>query len=564
MRWWLAGAFVAIAVVTAVLVATVASRQSAEGLKANSEDVAVGKTVAAAFAVEQSLETGNLAQALPLIASRRGLALFVFGRDGRLLTAATSLGIHWQAVPGGPDAVTDALANRRFVQTGHQSGATVAALPLRHTESGRALVAFAPRPAAYSRSLAIFRHEIVRAALWGVLAAAAVGLLAATLVARRLRGIDAAAAAIEEGNFDVELRPWLGDEVGSLALRIDRMRRRLHGSFEQLRNERDRLGRLFEQLHEGVVGVDQELVAQYANATAKRLSTVEVGTVLPEDWGGLRVHDLARGLFRPDATIAEARVETANHRVVSVVGVPAGGSDLAVLVLTDVTEHERRERAEREFVANASHEMRTPVSAIISAVEALQAGAMDSPDDRSAFVDVIERQAARLARLTRSLLLLAKAQTGQGELPLEPVALRPLLEEIAAFSEVPTDVTVEIDCPNGLAALAQRDVVEQVVANLLGNAVRHASSGTVRLTAHAAAQRVVIEVTDDGPGFPVEVGERIFDRFYSGQQGRRDGFGLGLAIVREAVRELGGTIQVESRPGRGTTARVTLAGVPPA
>jgi two-component system phosphate regulon sensor histidine kinase PhoR len=558
MRWWLAGAFVVIAALTAVVVATVSSRQSGHAVRSNSEDLAVGKTVSAAFAVEQAMKRGRLGEMAPLIGARRDLVLFVFSAKGRLLSPPVLAGVAWRSVPAGRRALAVALAGHRFVSTA-SSGATVTALPLRRTGPAAALVSYSPRPAAYVRSLAIFRREVVRAALWAVLAAAAAGLVAATLIARRLRRIDDAAVAIEQGDFERRLDPRFHDEVGSLARTIDRMRRQLRDSFEQLRGERDRLGRLLEQLNEGVVAVDRGLVVRFANRAARTLfgsKTLVPGERLPERWANAPLAGLAQGLFRSDAAVAEARVETGSGRILSIVGVPAGASELAVVVLRDVTEQEQRERAEREFVANASHELRTPVSAILSAVEALQSGAKDSPADRDAFLAVIDRQSTRLTRLIRSLLLLARSETQQGEIQLEPVQLQPLLASVVSSFDA---AAVKVECPAGLAALAEPDVAEQVVANLVGNALKHASGDGVAITAYRAGDSVVVEVNDDGPGIPPDAQSRIFDRFYSGRDGRRDGFGLGLAIVREAVRALGGSVEIDSAPGRGTTARVFLA-----
>ena len=556
MRWWLAATFVFIAMLTAALVAAVSSRQADNAVRANSEDIAVGKTVTASFVVERAIAHGTLAESLPLIAARRGLALYVFAPDGRLLSPPVSNGVDWKTLRGRRAVLAEALAGHRAVQS--SDGVTLAALPLRRTAVAKALVSYAPRTAAYGATIAIFRHEVARAALWGVLAAAAVGLLAATLIARRLRRIGQAAAAIERGDFGTPLASSFGDEVGSLALSIDRMRRRLRDAFEQVRADRDRLGRLLEQLHEGVVAVDTSLDVRFANARAHRLlgdGIIAEGQPLPETWANLSLVRFARALFRGDAQLSEARVTLEHDQTIAVVGVPAAASDLALLVVTDITELERRERAEREFVANASHELRTPVSAIAGAIDALEAGAKHTPEERDAFLALIRRQTDRLGRLTRSLLLLARAQTGQQELELEPVPLRPLLADVVATATV--DGSVTLDCEQDLVAFTHRDMTEQVVLNLVGNALAH-TRGRVAVAAREELESVVIEIADSGSGIPPDVRRRMFDRFYSGSRGRRDGFGLGLAIAHDSVRALGGTIDIESSTS-GTVARVTLA-----
>jgi signal transduction histidine kinase len=338
------------------------------------------------------------------------------------------------------------------------------------------------------------------------------------------------------------------------------MRTRLGEAFEQLSAERDRLERLLEQLHEGVLAVDRELNVQFANENAKLLlagESLDKGAPLPETHGGLPLRRVAEGLFAPGAPVAEARSHREDGAMISLVGVPASSSDLAVLVFADITEQERRRQAEREFVTNASHELRTPVTAIASAVEALKAGAEDSPESRRRFIDLIERQATRLTRLSSSLLLLARAQTKQQNLQLEPVELRGLLSEIAVAS-VPADgVEVRVDCPKPVVAVGQRDIVEQVVSNLVGNAVKHTVAGEIVLRAEQNGSKATIEVVDTGPGISPAVQARIFDRFYS-LEGNGRGFGLGLAIARESAEAIGGTLTIESESGRGTIARVTL------
>jgi signal transduction histidine kinase/HAMP domain-containing protein len=552
MRWWLAGAFVAVAVLTAGVIVTVSSRQVGRALTQNSRDVAIGQTVSAGFALGRSVDPE---QTLADYRRRDGLALFLFAKDGRLVAEAHGT-TAWTDVPQHAKALARALAGRRYAASFGGGTDTVVALPMRRDPAAGALVAYAPRAHAYATSLSIFRSEVLRVALWTALGAAFLGLCAAALISRRLRRIAAAAQAIERGGFDIELEPGFLDEVGLLAQSVERMRRRLGEAFEQLAAERDRLELLLDRLHEAVLAVDEELTVQYANASMRRLlPELDPNVRLPEHFGDLPLRAVARGLFQRGTPVSEARTTTPDGATYAVVGIPAAGTGLAVLVLADITRHERQQRAEREFVANASHELRTPVAAISTAVEALELGAREDPEERDRFIALIGRQATRLTRLTSSLLVLARAQTREEGMPLVEIDLEPFLERVASASDVP-DVRVERN--GGGVALAQPDVLEQVVANLVANAVKHAPGEPVVLRAAHLNGETVIEVADRGPGISPELRERIFDRFYAGGGAERGGFGLGLAIARDSAEAMGGRLELDSREGVGTTARVIL------
>lgn len=564
MRWWLSFAFALIAAVTAAVVTQVFAQRSETAFRERAEALAVGNSVAAAESVARAFREleEQPGASVREIADRRRISLFVFDGEAELLTATRSRRTQLADVPDRDEALAVALEGRRYVEPHDDGRLVVVGLPLPNGGEARALLAFAVRPE-LAAEVEIARDKIVEAAVLAVVIGAATGLLVAMLIAARLRRIAGAASAIEGGRFDLALEPTFGDELGALAATVDRMRVRLRDSFEAVSADRDRLHTLLARLREGVLTVDRELCVDYANPTAARflgLQPLDGRVPLPEPWPSFSLRDLAASLFRTEAPVAEARVAVDEDVTLAVVGVPAGaGSQTAILVLADVSERERRERAEREFVANAAHELRTPLAAITSAVEVLQGGAKEDPAARDRFLDAIERQSARLGRLAQTMLTLARAQTRVDAAAPARIEVRPLLEEIAASLEAAPGVEVSVDADPRLAVLADRDLLHQALSNLAGNAAKHTDHGSIELAAQRAPGGfAAVEVRDTGPGMAPAEQQRAFERFYRGSDSEGEGFGLGLAIVRQAVRSLGGTVDLHSVEGVGTTARVVL------
>ena len=209
-----------------------------------------------------------------------------------------------------------------------------------------------------------------------------VGLLLAQLIALRLRRLTAAAEAIAHGDFETPLHYRFRDEFGALAQSFDRMRRQLRRSFRHIEGERDRLRLLLERLHEGVVTVDDQLVVHSRTRRRGACSATRArgGRPAPRAVDGFSLREFAAGLFDSGSALAQAHVRPDDEQALALVGIPAQPEgDTVMIVLDDLTEQERRELAEREFVSNAAHELRTPLTTIIGAIEVLQGGAKDDP-----------------------------------------------------------------------------------------------------------------------------------------------------------------------------------------
>ncbi|TMM28344.1 MAG: PAS domain-containing protein [Actinobacteria bacterium] len=315
--------------------------------------------------------------------------------------------------------------------------------------------------------------------------------------------------------------------------------------------------RVLTQLPQGVVLVDSKLVIEYANPAARKLLGVGApGVPLPEPWPDFSLRDLAASLFASRRPAGGTLVNT-EQRFLWIEGLPPSTAENAILIVEDVTERERARRNEREFVENAAHELRTPLAAIVSVMDVLESGAKDIPEARDRFLKHIRVHSERLSRLARSLLVLARLQTGVEQPRLTVVPVRPLLEEIAGRIDLARGVEVAVRSSGEIGVLADRELLHRAISNVAENSAKHTQAGEIVLEARENGNTTVLEIRDTGAGMTQEERERAFQRFYRSSNGT-DGFGLGLAIAQEAVLAIGGTIELESKAGVGTLVRLAL------
>jgi two-component system phosphate regulon sensor histidine kinase PhoR len=255
-------------------------------------------------------------------------------------------------------------------------------------------------------------------------------------------------------------------------------------------------------------------------------------------------------------------VGTVRRRNFSVTAAPvrAAGANGAVLVLHDITELRRLERVRRDFVANVSHEFKTPLTAIQGFAETLLNGALDDRANRKRFVEIIREHARRLARLTDDLLKLSRIEAGRLELEIRPVPVEALVNgcvETARLKAEAKGIEIHVETQKGSPPIRGDGVqLGEVLQNLLDNAVQYTpTGGRVEVISCANGQNVVFTVADTGIGVPEADLERIFERFYRVDAARSreaGGTGLGLSIARHIVEAHGGRIWVESAVGLGS------------
>ena len=226
-----------------------------------------------------------------------------------------------------------------------------------------------------------------------------------------------------------------------------------------------------------------------------------------------------------------------------------------LLLLRDVTDARRAEATRRDFVANASHELRTPVAAVRAAAETLLSGAVEDPAAARSFVEIVARHAERLARLTSDLLDLSRIESRQWQIEQSPVDVgllsRQVVDLVAPEAHA-KELSIRTKVPEGTRVRGDARALEQVLVNLVENGVKYTGEGTVTVDAEREGEHVVLSVSDTGPGIERHHLPRIFERFYRVDAGRsreQGGTGLGLAIVKHLVQAMGGEVGVESGEG---------------
>jgi two-component system phosphate regulon sensor histidine kinase PhoR len=420
---------------------------------------------------------------------------------------------------------------------------------------------------------AAVRHSLWLAAL-GILAiTAAVSFTFSLLFSTRINQVKRFAQRAAAGDFTPLQRRAARDELADLADAVGGMVVQLGQTIRTLTDERNRSAAILGSMVEGVavVGGDERIL--YCNQAFEQILELPQGSSQGKKLvEGLRQAELVTAVRQVlpggDEVTGEVEVGTVRRRSFSVTAAPvrAAGASSAVLVLHDITELRRLERVRRDFVANVSHEFKTPLTAIQGFAETLLGGALDDEANRKRFMEIIREHAQRLARLTDDLLKLSRIEAGRLDLESGPVSVAGLVNgcvETARLKAESKGVRITVELPKGLPPV-RGDAVQlgEVLQNLVDNALQYTPpGGSIDVTAYSNGGEVIFTVADTGIGIPESDLERIFERFYRVDAARAreaGGTGLGLSIARHIVDAHGGRIWVESAVGQGSRFRFSI------
>jgi two-component system phosphate regulon sensor histidine kinase PhoR len=425
------------------------------------------------------------------------------------------------------------------------------------------------------RQLAEWQRTLLLGCLAVTAVAAAILYALARQLARPVVGLRAAAARLASG--DVSADPPATDvaEFADIAAALVRLREQLVERGLTIGRQDTQQEAVLGSMIEGVLAIDGRRRILGINRAAADLLDVEA-----EQAAGRPLQDVIRNpdLRRFALTAIDCRepveddllLRGIRDRTIRLRGTAlrdASGDGGAVIVLNDVTEVQRLENVRRDFVANVSHELKTPVASIKGFVETLLDGALDDRNDARRFLGIVARQADRLAAIIEDLLALSRIEQSEtsGKLPLDPQPLAGIL--VTASDDcrpraVERSIRLEVDCPPDLIVTVNGPLLEQAVINLVDNAIKYSEAGkAVWLSADNDATGPAIRVRDEGCGIAAEHLPRLFERFYRVDKARSrvlGGTGLGLSIVKHIVQAHAGTIVVESTPGVGTTFTIRL------
>jgi two-component system phosphate regulon sensor histidine kinase PhoR len=404
-----------------------------------------------------------------------------------------------------------------------------------------------------------------------------IALVLSIVIARRISAplvkLSGAADSIARGDYGKKVLVSSFDEVGALAASFNAMSEACAAQIAQMNQDREQLRAIFRSMVEGVLVLDAQQTILFANEAASQLLGVALQSAQGQKvWQVFRLRQLNEAVEKILASDEPYRCDLewtgSERRALALQGARLPGQPHrgAVLVFHDITHLRKLETVRQDFVANVSHELKTPLAAIQATVETLLDGAMHDAEHNVRFLERIRESGDRLHRLVQDLLTLARIESSQAPLELEPIALQLAVEACISRqgdrAKAKDLQLIAEPAPEPVAALGDEEALAEILDNLVDNAIKYTpAGGTITLRWFAEDREAILQVVDTGVGIPEKDLPRIFERFYRVDKARSrelGGTGLGLSIVKHLVQALGGTVAADSQVGRGSSFTIRI------
>lgn len=500
------------------------------------------------------------------LATDLGARVTLVAADGRVMGDSTQTPDELTRLVNHGTRPEIAEAREAGLGTSQRHSTTVEAdlmyVAVRTTHPAVAYVRLALPLTTVAQQVSALRNSIGVAMAATIPVALAVAWLLSAPLGRRVQAVAAIARRYASGDMAVPAYDYGDDELGTVARALDASARELARRVSELTRDRARMEAVLSGMVEGVLVVDRAGHLQTMNGAARAMLKADRPDIGRPYLEIIRHPDVAAQVAAalegqsPRRREFSMVVDPSRTFVAGAAPVAADGGG-AVLVLHDITDLRQADQMRRDFVANVSHELRTPLTAIRGYVEALL-DEPDTPEHSRKFLDVIVRHSVRMERLVTDLLRLARLDANQEPIELATCDVEQLLTTVAADLEPAATakhqrITVTVH-EAATQVKADAGKLHDIVRNLVENAVNYAPDGTaIQISALPRDGRILIEVTDAGPGIPPDDLSRVFERFYrvDKSRSRPGGTGLGLAIVKHLVELHGGEVRAENRPEGG-------------
>ncbi len=419
---------------------------------------------------------------------------------------------------------------------------------------------------------------IILAIFAGIAVAVVLGYRYLYGLTRPIKEITEAAVTIAGGRFDRRVHVWTDDEIGRLGNTFNFMADKLNNMIEELRDDKSKIEAILTSSMNGVIAVDNNGKVMITNPVAERLLDIQEKNVVGRDLFELaRNKEAARALKDILTSGKDGPVELSltwpDEIIIRIFSSPImlkgrhGRVIGTLMIIQDITDIRKLEKIRSDFVANVTHELRTPLTSIRGFIETLKEGAIEDPERRRRFMEIIEIEAERLERLIEDILLLSEIENRTFPLPVDRIDVEEIITEdilgMLGRKAEEKSITLKTYFEDGLPYLLMNtDRFKQMMINLVDNAIKYTPrGGRVLVSAYKNDGLMVIRVKDTGIGIPEEHHKRLFERFYRVDRGRSrklGGTGLGLAIVKHIVLSVDGSIKVSSQPGVGTEFKIEI------
>ncbi|NLJ34342.1 MAG: cell wall metabolism sensor histidine kinase WalK [Firmicutes bacterium] len=419
------------------------------------------------------------------------------------------------------------------------------------------------------QTLADIRTFLLSATVVALLITGVIGAGLARTITRPITEVTKKAALIAAGDFDQHIQVRAADEIGQLGETFNYLSSRLKENLREIAHQKNKVEAILFYMNDGVLALDEGGTLIHINPTACRMLGLVPEEALGKSWREipllLEIEEGLEQLWAGRDNISLQLVTPRSKPLVLQVHLTSlrdAGENLSgtVIALHDVTEQEKLDSMRRDFVANVSHEIKTPLTTVKGYVETLLNGALEREELVVPFLKVVLRETDRIARLVRDLLQLSQLDYEEIRWRKRPLFLQDLLPGalqrwLVEAEKQALKLTLRLP-PDLPPVLADKDRLEQVVENLLSNAVKFTpAGGSINIGARVEGDFIRTSIADTGIGIPLEDQDRIFERFYRVDKARSrslGGTGLGLAIAQELIKAQGGKIELESKPGEGT------------